>query len=184
MVLRQYEEATEVSLWAMGLGIPWHIIRKQGMAESGKPPLVSSLRRWNGYASNPGRRRNTAHFSPFNGSFTSYTRRSGVMLSLMRGWRYFFRATTEKRKAGGRSPAGQSFSLFVPIEAYRQAGELAEDLHAGEAVIVAGKLKWSSWTAKDGQKRISLCVLARFVKRLQRVAVKERLCIPITVSLQ
>src|SRR2546428_9259455 len=67
------------------------------MAESDKPPRVSSLRRWNGYASNHGRRRNKAHFSPFNGRFTSYTRRSGFMLRLTRGWRYFFRATTEGR---------------------------------------------------------------------------------------
>jgi single-stranded DNA-binding protein len=54
----------------------------------------------------------------------------------------------------------------VPCEAYSQAGEQAGELSAGEAVLVAGKLKWTSWTAKDGTKRTSLCVLARLVKRL------------------
>jgi single-strand DNA-binding protein len=63
-------------------------------------------------------------------------------------------------------PAGQPFTLFVPCEAYSQAAELAGDLSAGDAVLVSGKLKWTSWTDKQGQKRTSLAVLARLVKRL------------------
>jgi single-strand DNA-binding protein len=63
-------------------------------------------------------------------------------------------------------PAGQAFTLFVPCEAYSQAAELAGELSAGDAVLVAGKLKWTSWTTKEGTKRTSLCVLARLVKRL------------------
>ena len=31
---------------------------------------------------------------------------------------------------------------------------------------VAGKLKWTAYTARDGSKKTSLCVLARMVKRL------------------
>ena len=69
-------------------------------------------------------------------------------------------------------PAGQLFTLFVPVEAYGQAGELAGELHAGEPVLVAGKLKWTSWTDKQGQKRTSLCVLARLVKRLAPAAIE------------
>jgi len=63
-------------------------------------------------------------------------------------------------------PAGQEFKLYVPCEAYGQAGELAGDLHVDEAVLIAGKLKWTSYTDKTGQKRTSLCILARLVKRL------------------
>ena len=63
-------------------------------------------------------------------------------------------------------PAGQAFTLFVPCEAYSQAAELAGDLSAGDAVLVAGKLKWTSYTAKDGTKKSTLAVLARIVKRL------------------
>lgn len=63
-------------------------------------------------------------------------------------------------------PAGQAFTLFVPCECYATPAEAAGELTAGEAVLVAGKLKWTSWTAKDGTKRTSLCVLARLVKRL------------------
>ena len=69
-------------------------------------------------------------------------------------------------------PAGQLFKLFVPCEAYGQAGEQAGELHAGAAVLIAGKLKWTSWTDKQGTKRTSLCVLARLVKRLAPAAVE------------
>ena len=63
-------------------------------------------------------------------------------------------------------PAGQAFTLFVPCEAYSQAAEAAGDLSAGDAVLVHGKLKWTNYTAKDGTKKSSLCVLARLVKAL------------------
>lgn len=69
-------------------------------------------------------------------------------------------------------PAGQAFTLYVPVEAYGQARELAGDLHTGDAVLVAGKLKWTSWTDKTGQKRTNLCVLARLVKQLAAVGVE------------
>ena len=68
-------------------------------------------------------------------------------------------------------PAGQVFTLFVPCEAYSSAAEQAGELNAGEAVLVAGKLKWTSWTDKQGQKRTSFCVLARLVKRLALAAI-------------
>jgi single-stranded DNA-binding protein len=38
-------------------------------------------------------------------------------------------------------------------------------------VLVAGTLKWTSYTDKQGQQRTSLCVLARLVKRLAPAAV-------------
>ncbi len=69
-------------------------------------------------------------------------------------------------------PAGQLFKLFVPCEAYGQAGDAASTLAAGEAVLVAGKLKWQSYTAKDGTKKSSLCVLARLVRPLTPAAVE------------
>ena len=69
-------------------------------------------------------------------------------------------------------PAGQRFKLFVPCEAYSQVGEQSGELSAGDAVLVAGKLKWTSWTDKTGQKRTSLCVLVRLVKRLAPAAVE------------
>ena len=62
--------------------------------------------------------------------------------------------------------AGQAFTLFVPCEAYSQAGEQAGELTAGAVVLVAGKLQWTSYTDKQGQKRSTLCVLARLLKRL------------------
>src|SRR5215475_3118325 len=61
-------------------------------------------------------------------------------------------------------PAGQAFKLFIPIEAYSQVAEQAGDLNAGDAVLVAGKLKWTSYTAKDGTKKSTLAVLARVLK--------------------
>ena len=61
-------------------------------------------------------------------------------------------------------PAGQAFTLFVPVEAYSQVAEQAGDLSAGDLVLVAGKLKWTSYTAKDGSKKSTLAVLARQIK--------------------
>jgi len=63
-------------------------------------------------------------------------------------------------------PAGQAFTLYVPCEVYSGAAEYAGELRAGEAVLIAGKLKWTSYTAKDGSKKTGLCVLARLMKRL------------------
>jgi len=68
-------------------------------------------------------------------------------------------------------PTGQTFTLYVPIEAYSAVADVAGELAAGEAVLVDGKVKWTSYTAKDGTKKTSLCVLARLVKRLAPVAV-------------
>jgi len=39
-------------------------------------------------------------------------------------------------------------------------------------VLVAGTLTWTSWTDTQGQKRTSLAVLARLVKRLAAAAVE------------
>jgi single-stranded DNA-binding protein len=50
--------------------------------------------------------------------------------------------------------------------------EEAGDLSAGDAVLVAGKLKWTSYTAKDGSKKSSLAVLGRLVKRLAPAAME------------
>jgi single-stranded DNA-binding protein len=69
-------------------------------------------------------------------------------------------------------PTGQAFMLFVPIKAYSQVAEAAGDLSAGDAILIAGKLKWTSWTAKDGTKKTSLAVLARLMKRLHTAAVE------------
>jgi single-stranded DNA-binding protein len=66
--------------------------------------------------------------------------------------------------------AGQAFKLYVPIEAYSQVAEMAGDLSAGNAVLVDGKLKWTSYTAKDGSKKSTLAVLARLIKVLAPVA--------------
>ena len=56
---------------------------------------------------------------------------------------------------------GTTFTLFVPCEAYGEAAEISKVLHAGDSVLVAGKLKWTSYTAKDGTKRSTLCLLTR-----------------------
>lgn len=64
------------------------------------------------------------------------------------------------------NPAGQLFKLFVPVECYGTTADQAGELNAGDAVVIAGKLKWTSYTAKDGSKQSRLCVLARLVKRL------------------
>jgi single-stranded DNA-binding protein len=63
-------------------------------------------------------------------------------------------------------PAGLACTLFVPVEAYGQGAELVGDLNAGAVVLVTGKLKWTSYTARDNSKKTSLAVLARVIKML------------------
>ena len=63
-------------------------------------------------------------------------------------------------------PAGQKFKLYLPCECYSGVAEQAGELSAGAAVLVAGKLKWTSYTAKDSTKKTILAVLARLVKVL------------------
>ena len=68
-------------------------------------------------------------------------------------------------------PAEQAFKLYVPVEAYRQVVEAVGDLSAGDAVLVAETLKWTSYTAKDGSKKSSMAVLVRLIKVLAPVSV-------------
>jgi single-stranded DNA-binding protein len=61
---------------------------------------------------------------------------------------------------------GEVFKVYVPIEVYGPTCDQAGQLRAGDVVMVAGKIKWTSWTGKDGQKKSSLAVLARVVRVL------------------
>lgn len=70
-------------------------------------------------------------------------------------------------------PSGQLFKLFVPCEAYGSAAEHAGELIAGASVLVAGKLKWTSYTDKRGEKRTTLCVRARLVRSLAPALVPQ-----------
>ena len=63
-------------------------------------------------------------------------------------------------------PAGQAFTLLVPCQCYAEVAEEAGELSAGHMVMVAGRLQRLAWTDPTGQKKTSLCVLARLVKVL------------------
>ena len=63
-------------------------------------------------------------------------------------------------------PAGPTFSLDIPVETSGALAEGAAALRAGDAVGVTGKGQWTGWTDCHGQKRTSLCVLARIIKCL------------------
>jgi|SoiMetStandDraft_2_1073263.scaffolds.fasta_scaffold128623_3 hypothetical protein len=69
------------------------------------------------------------------------------------------------------SPTGQTFKLYVPIEAYGQAAEQARDLSPDDAVLVEGRLTWQSDVTKDGTKKSGLAVLARAVRVMQAAEV-------------
>lgn len=73
-------------------------------------------------------------------------------------------------------PAGQEFTLYVPVEAYSASAKQAGELTAGAAILVADKLKWTSYTDKTGQKRTSLAVLVRLVKCLAPAPVAAGVC--------
>ncbi len=69
-------------------------------------------------------------------------------------------------------PAGQALTLLVPCECGADAAQEAGELNAGDTVMVAGRLKRLTWTAPTGQKKTSLCVLGRLLKRLAPAAVE------------
>jgi hypothetical protein len=58
---------------------------------------------------------------------------------------------------------GAVFKTFVPIECYGRTAERAAGCGAGDVVGVEGKLKWKSSVDQRGEKRSTLCVLARQV---------------------
>jgi single-strand DNA-binding protein len=67
---------------------------------------------------------------------------------------------------------GTSFKVFVPVEVFgKQAEPVAEEVNAGDIVLVDGKLKWKSWLDKQGQKQGRLGVMAWAVNVLQAAAV-------------
>ena len=61
------------------------------------------------------------------------------------------------------SQTGEVFKLFVTVDCYGQLAKETETLQAGDAVVVSGKLKYKSWTGKNGEKKSTLAVLARTV---------------------
>jgi len=66
--------------------------------------------------------------------------------------------------------AGIGQNAAPPLTGTIDPDEAAGELSAGEAVLVAGKLKWTSYTAKDGSKNTGLAVLARLIQVLALAA--------------
>jgi single stranded DNA-binding protein len=67
---------------------------------------------------------------------------------------------------------GSPFKLFVPVELFgKQAEPVAEQVNAGDVVLVDGKLRWRSWIDKKGEKQGRLGVMAWAVNVLQGAAV-------------
>jgi single-stranded DNA-binding protein len=64
---------------------------------------------------------------------------------------------------------GTTFKVFVPCEAYGRA----ESWEAGAFLAVEGRLKWRSYTDRDGEKKSGLCVFAREVRVLDAVTVAD-----------
>ncbi len=60
-------------------------------------------------------------------------------------------------------------TCFVEVEAWRRLGEIcAQYLTKGREVFVAGRLRFSSWEAKDGGRRSKLTIEARQIQFLGR----------------
>jgi single-stranded DNA-binding protein len=54
----------------------------------------------------------------------------------------------------------KSYKLFIPVEVFSTHAEwVAEHLHAGDPVVIDGKLKWRSSLDKQGVKSGKLVVL-------------------------
>jgi single-strand DNA-binding protein len=68
--------------------------------------------------------------------------------------------------------SGQTFTLWVGLEAWGKAAQTLADLHEGDPVLVRGKLKWKSWL-KDGQKQGTLVVAVWQVQPARTPAMAE-----------
>jgi single-stranded DNA-binding protein len=66
---------------------------------------------------------------------------------------------------------GTTFKVFVPCEAYGRLAERAESWEVGAFLAVEGRLKWRSYTDRDGEKKAGLCVFAKEVRVLDAVTV-------------
>lgn len=62
------------------------------------------------------------------------------------------------------------FKTYIPVECYGRTAERAADGGAGDVLGIEGKLKWKSYVDKHGEKRSTLCVLARQVSVLAPAA--------------
>ena len=60
---------------------------------------------------------------------------------------------------------GQTYKLYVPLEAWGQAAISLGPLPEGTTVALSGKLKWKSWL-KNGEKQGSLVVMTSQVEVL------------------
>jgi len=90
-----------------------------------------------------------------------FTRRSEAGLS----WLSFSLKVRESRQSGA------TFTLFVPVECYGAGVDQAQDLSAGDALLVAGKLEWSAYTAKRSERTSRRAVLVRMVRILEPTGV-------------
>ena len=66
--------------------------------------------------------------------------------------------------------SGQTFTTYVSLECTGKAAESAADLHAGDTVLVEGKLKYRT-VEKSGSKEYRLGVYAWSVHTLQQAPV-------------
>lgn len=62
---------------------------------------------------------------------------------------------------------GVSFKTYVSMEAYGSVAAVARDLSVDDACLVEGKLKFQTYTAKTGEKKSGLAILARAIRVLQ-----------------
>ena len=61
------------------------------------------------------------------------------------------------RKRNPQSGEWEDYANFVDCTILgKRAEALSNSLHKGQKVAIEGKLHWSQWTAKDGQKRSKL----------------------------
>jgi hypothetical protein len=63
---------------------------------------------------------------------------------------------------------GQTYRVYVPLEAWGQAALTLGGLPVGTPLAISGKLKWKSWV-KDGQKQGTLVVSCFTVEVLHEV---------------
>ena len=65
---------------------------------------------------------------------------------------------------------GQTHALYVSVQCYGKTADQAATLGLDDVVAVEGKLMFKAYADRDGQKRSTLCVLARQIQVLASAA--------------
>jgi single-stranded DNA-binding protein len=68
------------------------------------------------------------------------------------------------------SAQGVTYKTFIPFEAYTKVGETVGERHAGDVLLLQGKVFWRKYHTKAGEEKSGLALLVQKCSLLVSVA--------------